>query len=439
MKTTVFSKSCIGELKSSRRREDDSSVDSTVRAIIERVRKDGDKALLELSEEIDKTRLQRLAVDKEESDAAERAVPDSLKKAMETAASNIRKFHEAQRPETVSVETMPGIRCISKPVPINSVGLYVPGGSAPLFSTVLMLAVPAKVAGCPEIFIFTPPDMSGRISPLILYAARLCGVDKVFKAGGAQAIAAMAFGTESIPKADKIFGPGNRYVMRAKQMLSTETAIDMPAGPSEVMVIADGSARPDFVAADLLSQAEHGADSQAVLVCLSAEFAREVEKEVYRQMEDLPRKGIASEVMKNSRFIICSSAEEAVQAANAYAAEHLIISTERPWEIASGITAAGSIFIGNYSPESAGDYASGTNHTLPTSGWAKSCSGVNTGSFMKRMTIQELTMDGLAGIGETIMEMAAGEGLEAHRRATEIRLSATKNYNRNAKPKDSGK
>lgn len=439
MKTTEFSKSCIGELKSSRRREDDSSVDSTVRAIIERVRKDGDKALLELSEEIDKTRLQRLAVDKEESDAAERAVSDSLKKAMETAASNIRKFHEAQRPATVSVETMPGIRCISKPVPINSVGLYVPGGSAPLFSTVLMLAVPAKVAGCPEIFICTPPDRSGRISPLILYAARLCGVDKVFKAGGAQAIAAMAFGTESIPKADKIFGPGNRYVMRAKQMLSTETAIDMPAGPSEVMVIADGSARPDFVAADLLSQAEHGADSQAVLVCLSAEFAREVEKEVYRQMEDLPRKGIASEVMKNSRFIICSSAEEAVQAANAYAAEHLIISTERPWEIASGITAAGSIFIGNYSPESAGDYASGTNHTLPTSGWAKSCSGVNTGSFMKRMTIQELTMDGLAGIGETIMEMAAGEGLEAHRRAAEIRLSATKDYSQNANPKDSGK
>lgn len=411
------------EKLTSRRRSDDSSVDATVSSIIGKVKDNGDKALISLSEEIDKVRPDSLEVSREEKEEAVRLVPASMKSALEKAADNIRKFHEAQLPSEISVETMPGVKCVSKPVPLDSIGLYIPGGSAPLFSTVLMLAIPAAVAGCRQVVLCTPPDRNGKVNPTVLYAAHLCGVGRIFKVGGAQAIAAMAFGTESIPRVDKIFGPGNRYVTRAKQMLSSTVAIDMPAGPSEVMVLADSSARPDFVASDLLSQAEHGADSQVMLVCTSEDFAARVREKVSEQLENLPRKDIAAKALEGSRIIVLGTSDDMTDFANLYAAEHLIISMENPWKAAERITAAGSIFIGNYSPESAGDYASGTNHTLPTSGWARSFSGVNTGSFMRRMTLQELTREGLDALGGTIMEMAAGEGLEAHRRAVEIRLS----------------
>lgn len=411
------------EKLTSRRRSDDSSVDATVSSIIGKVKDNGDKALISLSEEIDKVRPDSLEVSREEKEEAVRLVPASMKSALEKAADNIRKFHKAQLPSEIRVETMPGVKCVSKPVPLDSIGLYIPGGSAPLFSTVLMLAIPAAVAGCRQVVLCTPPDRNGKVNPTVLYAAHLCGVGRIFKVGGAQAIAAMAFGTESIPRVDKIFGPGNRYVTRAKQMLSSTVAIDMPAGPSEVMVLADSSARPDFVASDLLSQAEHGADSQVMLVCTSEDFAARVREKVSEQLENLPRKDIAAKALEGSRIIVLGSSDDMTDFANLYAAEHLIISMENPWKAAERITAAGSIFIGNYSPESAGDYASGTNHTLPTSGWARSFSGVNTGSFMRRMTLQELTREGLDALGGTIMEMAAGEGLEAHRRAVEIRLS----------------
>ena len=411
------------EKLTSRRRSDDSSVDATVSSIIGKVKDNGDKALISLSEEIDKVRPDSLEVSREEKEEAVRLVPASMKSALEKAADNIRKFHKAQLPSEIRVETMPGVKCVSKPVPLDSIGLYIPGGSAPLFSTVLMLAIPAVVAGCRQVVLCTPPDRNGKVNPTVLYAAHLCGVGRIFKVGGAQAIAAMAFGTESIPRVDKIFGPGNRYVTRAKQMLSSTVAIDMPAGPSEVMVLADSSARPDFVASDLLSQAEHGADSQVMLVCTSEDFAARVREKVSEQLENLPRKDIAAKALEGSRIIVLGSSDDMTDFANLYAAEHLIISMENPWKAAERITAAGSIFIGNYSPESAGDYASGTNHTLPTSGWARSFSGVNTGSFMRRMTLQELTREGLDALGGTIMEMAAGEGLEAHRRAVEIRLS----------------
>ena len=411
------------EKLTSRRRSDDSSVDATVSSIIGKVKDNGDKALISLSEEIDKVRPDSLEVSREEKEEAVRLVPASMKSALEKAADNIRKFHKAQLPSEIRVETMPGVKCVSRPVPLDSIGLYIPGGSAPLFSTVLMLAIPAAVAGCRQVVLCTPPDRNGKVNPTVLYAAHLCGVGRIFKVGGAQAIAAMAFGTESIPRVDKIFGPGNRYVTRAKQMLSSTVAIDMPAGPSEVMVLADSSARPDFVASDLLSQAEHGADSQVMLVCTSEDFAARVREKVSEQLENLPRKDIAAKALEGSRIIVLGSSDDMTDFANLYAAEHLIISMENPWKAAERITAAGSIFIGNYSPESAGDYASGTNHTLPTSGWARSFSGVNTGSFMRRMTLQELTREGLDALGGTIMEMAAGEGLEAHRRAVEIRLS----------------
>ena len=411
------------EKLTSRRRSDDSSVDATVSSIIGKVKDNGDKALISLSEEIDKVRPDSIEVSREEKEEAVRLVPASMKSALEKAADNIRKFHKAQLPSEISVETMPGVKCVSRPVPLDSIGLYIPGGSAPLFSTVLMLAIPAAVAGCRQVVLCTPPDRNGKVNPTVLYAAHLCGVGRIFKVGGAQAIAAMAFGTESIPRVDKIFGPGNRYVTRAKQMLSSTVAIDMPAGPSEVMVLADSSARPDFVASDLLSQAEHGADSQVMLVCTSEDFAARVREKVSEQLENLPRKDIAAKALEGSRIIVLGSSDDMTDFANLYAAEHLIISMENPWKAAEKITAAGSIFIGNYSPESAGDYASGTNHTLPTSGWARSFSGVNTGSFMRRMTLQELTREGLDALGGTIMEMAAGEGLEAHRRAVEIRLS----------------
>ena len=390
--------------------------------ILDRVRTEGDKAVIECEEKFDKVRLHSLAVTEDEFMEAEKAVSIELKAAIMLAYKNIHTFHAAQKFEGKKVATLPGVTCWQKAVPIEKVGLYVPGGTAPLFSTVLMLAIPAEAAGCRQTVLCTPPDRNGAVSPSILYAAHICGIRRIFKAGGAQAIAAMAYGTETIPRVDKIFGPGNRYVTRAKQMLSSEVAIDMPAGPSEVMVLADITARPEFIASDLLSQAEHGPDSQVMLVCTSAKTAGEVREETARQLEDLPRKDVAIKSLENSRIIVMDSLDDIIDFANSYAAEHLIISMDRPWDIASRITAAGSIFIGNYSPESAGDYASGTNHTLPTSGWARSYSGVNTESFFRRMTIQELTYDGLSALGGTIMEMASEEGLEAHRRAVDIRL-----------------
>ena len=406
-----------------RAEQDNSLIAERVEVIVERVAKEGDKALYELAEQIDGVKLESLAVSEQEFADAEQRVSEDVKVAIEVAVANIDAFHRAQLPSEVRVETQPGVVCVQRPVPISRVGLYIPGGTAPLFSTVLMLALPAKIAGCKEVVLCTPTDKQGRVAAEVLYAARRCGVTKVFKAGGAQAVAAMAYGTESVPKVYKIFGPGNRYVMLAKQLVAgRNTAIDMPAGPSEVMVMADKTADAAFVAADLLSQAEHGRDSQAMVVCDSVEFAEAVSAEVERQKATLSRADFVEESLKNSRAVVFDSREQMIDFANEYAAEHLIISMEDAWDVATEITAAGSIFIGNYSPESAGDYASGTNHTLPTSGWAHSCSGVNIDSFMRKMTIQELSRDGIESLAQTIVAMAEAEGLEAHANAVKVRI-----------------
>lgn len=402
---------------------DDAVIEARVAAIIDRVRADGDKALKELSAEIDKVDLSvGVEVTGEEIAAARAEVPEDLKQAVAQAYSNIYAFHAAQRFEPVEVETVPGVRCIQKAVPVQKVGLYIPGGSAPLFSTVLMLAVPAKVAGCAQVVLCTPCGKDGKVAPAVLYAASECGVDRIFKIGGAQAVAAMAYGTESVPAVDKIFGPGNRYVTKAKEIVSRKVAIDMPAGPSEVLVMADSSAVPAFVASDLLSQAEHGPDSQVILVCDSEDLADRVQMEVEDQLEKLPRKEVAVRALENSRAMVLPSLEDQIEFVNMYAAEHLIISLERPWDVAEKITAAGSVFIGNYTPESAGDYASGTNHTLPTSGWARSCSGVNLDSFVRKITYQEITEGGIRALGNTIVTMAKAEGLDAHANAAIIRM-----------------
>ncbi len=407
-----------------RAEQDNGVIADRVRSIVERVEREGDAALFDLAERIDGVRLASLAVSEEEFDEAGRSVSDSVKAAVEVAVANIEAFHRAQMPAEVRVETMPGVLCVQRPVPLRRVGIYIPGGTAPLFSTVLMLALPASIAGCSEIVMCTPCDREGRVAAEVLYAARRCGVGRVFKTGGAQAVAAMAFGTQSVPKVDKIFGPGNRYVTLAKQLVSgRNTSIDMPAGPSEVMVLADGSARPEFVAADLLSQAEHGRDSQAMVVCDSEELAAAVSAEVDRQASRLVRSEFVGESLSHSRAIVFADRADMIDFANAYAAEHLIISLHDAWGAADAITAAGSVFIGNYSPESAGDYASGTNHTLPTSGWAHSCSGVNIDSFMRKMTIQELTREGLEALAPTIGSMAEAEGLQAHAEAVRVRIS----------------
>ena len=406
-----------------RAEQDNSLIAERVEAIVERVAKEGDAALFALAEQIDGVRLDSLAVSEQEFLDAEAAVSDKVKAAIENAIRNIEAFHRAQLPSEVRVETQPGVVCVQRPVPISRVGLYIPGGTAPLFSTVLMLALPAKIAGCEDIILCTPTNKQGRVAAEVLYAARRCGVTKVFKAGGAQAVAAMAYGTESVPKVYKIFGPGNRYVTLAKQLVAgRNTSIDMPAGPSEVMVMADGSADAEFVAADMLSQAEHGKDSQAIVVCDSVAFAQQVAAAVEHQMAELSRADYVAESLKNSRAVVFDSREQMIAFANEYAAEHLIISMEDAWGVAAKITAAGSIFIGNYSPESAGDYASGTNHTLPTSGWAHSCSGVNIDSFMRKMTIQELSRDGIESLAQTIVAMAEAEGLEAHANAGKVRI-----------------
>ena len=394
-----------------------------VEAILQRVREQGDEALRQLSLEIDRRPLEQIEVSPEEILEAEVRVSPAVKRAVAAAEANIRAFHEAQRPREISVFTAPGVRCIQRPVPIEKVGLYIPGGTAPLFSTVLMLAVPASIAGCAEVVLCTPTGADGKVNPEVLYTAAYCGVRRIFKLGGAQAVAAMAYGTQSVPKVDKIFGPGNQYVTTAKQLLSAGTvAIDMPAGPSEVMVVADGSAPAAFAAADLLSQAEHGADSQVMLVTPDEATAAAVQAEVARQMEALPRAAYVQQALDKSRAVIFPDEQDRVDFANAYAPEHLILATKDPWGFAARITAAGSVFVGAWTPESAGDYASGTNHTLPTCGWARSFSGVNLDSFYRKMTLQELTREGLQGLADTIVTMAEAEGLQAHADAVKIRL-----------------
>ena len=397
----------------------------TVLEVLERVRTEGDKAVIEYEEKFDHVHLDSLTVSEEEFAEAEKAVSIELKAAIMLAFNNIKKFHEAQKFESKPVNTLPGVTCWQKAVAIEKVGLYVPGGTAPLFSTVLMLATPAQIAGCKEIVLCTPPNREGKIHPAILYAAKIAGVSRVFKAGGVQAIGAMAYGTSSVPKVYKIFGPGNQYVMAAKQEVSLhDVAIDMPAGPcpSEVAVLADETANPIFVASDLLSQAEHGVDSQSMLITTSATLIRAVTEEVERQLEELPRKEIAARSLEHSKLILIDNMELAVEMMNRYAPEHLIIETKNYHELAEKIVNAGSVFLGAYSPESAGDYASGTNHTLPTNGYAKAYSGVSLDSFIRKITFQEITKEGIATIGPAIEVMAANEYLDAHKNAVSVRL-----------------
>ena len=397
----------------------------TVCEVLERVKSEGDKAVLEYEERFDKVKLESLAVTEAEMKEAEENVPIELKVAILLAQRNIYTFHKKQKFESKKVETMEGVTCWQKAVGIEKVGLYIPGGTAPLFSTVLMLAVPARVAGCKEIVLCTPPNKEGKINPAILYAAQVSGVSKIFKAGGVQAIGAMAYGTESVPKVYKIFGPGNQYVMAAKQQVSLhEVAIDMPAGPSEVEVIADETANPAFVAADLLSQAEHGVDSQVVLITTSEKLMEEVEYEVQHQLSRLPRWEIAEKALANSKLILVKDMDEAIAMTNEYAPEHLIIETKDYMELAEKVVNAGSVFLGSLTPESAGDYASGTNHTLPTNGYAKAYSGVSLDSFIRKITFQEITREGIQNVGPAIEVMDANEQLDAHKNAVTIRLKS---------------
>ena len=401
------------------------SLFDTVRTVIGRVKAEGDRAVLDYEEQFDKVRLQTLAVSAAELDEAEALISPELKDAIRLAKANIETFHAAQRFEGRKVETQPGVTCWQKAVPIEKVGLYIPGGTAPLFSTVLMLAVPAKIAGCGEIVLCTPPGRDGKVHPAVLFAARVAGVDRIFKAGGIQAIAAMAYGTESVPRVYKIFGPGNQYVTAAKQLVSLrDVAIDMPAGPSEVEVLADATANPAFVAADLLSQAEHGVDSQAVLVTTSEALQQAVKAEVERQLALLPRKEIAARSLENSKLILVRDMDEALALTNAYAPEHLIVETADYLSVAARVVNAGSVFLGSLSPESAGDYASGTNHTLPTNGYARAYSGVSLDSFIRKITFQEITPEGIRRIGPAIETMAANEHLDAHKNAVTLRLAA---------------
>ena len=390
----------------------------TVRSVINRVKAEGDRAVLAYEEQFDKVQLASLAVSEEEWAEADSLIDEELKQ-------NIETFHAAQRFEGKKVTTSAGVTCWQKAVPIEKVGLYIPGGTAPLFSTVLMLAVPAKIAGCGEIVLCTPPGRDGKVHPAVLFAAKVAGVSRIFKAGGIQAIASMAYGTESVPRVYKIFGPGNQYVTAAKQLVSLrDVAIDMPAGPSEVEVLADETANPAFVAADLLSQAEHGVDSQAMLITTSESLQQAVKAEVERQLELLPRKEIASKSLANSKLIVVRSLDEAIELTNAYAPEHLIVETADYLSVAERVVNAGSVFLGHLSPESAGDYASGTNHTLPTNGYAKAYSGVSLDSFIRKITFQEIQPEGIRHIGPAIEVMAANERLDAHKNAITVRLKA---------------
>lgn len=395
----------------------------TVRTVLDEVCGEGDAAVKRYEEKFDKVVLSDLQVSEEEIKEARQLVPEDLKQAILTAKENIEKFHASQRFIGRKVETTVGVTCWQKAVAIEKVGLYIPGGTAPLFSTVLMLAVPAHIAGCKEIVLCTPPNKEGKVHPAILFAAETAGVGKIFKAGGIQAIAAMAYGTESVPKVYKIFGPGNQYVTAAKQLVSLkDVAIDMPAGPSEVEVIADETANPDFIAADFLSQAEHGVDSQAILVTANESIVPSVIRAIQLQLSELSRKDITEKALEHSRIIVLKNEQEVIDFTNLYAPEHLIIQTSNYVHIAEQVENAGSVFMGPYTPESAGDYASGTNHTLPTNGYAKAYSGVNLDSFIKKITFQEVTAEGIKNLGGTIQIMAGNEQLDAHRNAVTIRL-----------------
>ena len=401
---------------------DQLSLEKKVKKILSKVQAGGDKAVRKLTSDLDGVKLKKLLVKEEEIEQAAAQVAVELKQAIAIAIKNITAFHASQLHDEKAIETMPGVKCWRRSVAIEKAGLYIPGGTAPLFSTVLMLGIPAKLAGCREIILCTPPRKDGTVNPVVLYAARQAGITKIFRVGGAQAIAAMAYGTESIPAVNKIFGPGNQYVTCAKQMVQSEgIAIDMPAGPSEVCVLADETAQPSFVAADLLSQAEHGRDSQVLLVSTSLQLINDVKQEIDQQLTTLPRKEMARLALENSKAILVKDMDEGIDLVNEYAAEHLIIASTADEDLASRVINAGSVFLGNYSPESAGDYASGTNHTLPTNGFARSHSGVSIDSFVKKITYQKLTPGGLSNISNTIQTMAMAEGLEAHARAVSIR------------------
>ena len=403
---------------------DVSSLSATVNTVLHDVKTRGDEAVKEYEEKFDHARLTDLAVSQDEMDEAERLVSADLKAALILAHANIERFHAAQDFQSIKVETAPGVTCWQKSVPIEKVGLYIPGGTAPLFSTVLMLATPAKLAGCEEIVLCTPPNKEGKVHPAILVAARIAGVSKIFKAGGVQAIGAMAYGTQSVPKVYKIFGPGNQYVMAAKQQVSLhDVAIDMPAGPSEVCVIADAHADAKLAAADLLSQAEHGVDSQVLLICTDERKMEEIRKQVERQLEALPRRDIAAQSLANSRLVLVNDTREAMALSNAYAPEHLILATDDYEQLAELVINAGSVFLGKYACESAGDYASGTNHTLPTHGYATAYSGVNLDSYHRKVTFQHLSREGVESIGKAVVTMAENEQLEAHANAMRLRMS----------------
>lgn len=403
---------------------DVSSLSATVNTVLQDVKTRGDEAVKEYEEKFDHARLTDLAVSQDEMDEAERLVSADLKEALILAHANIERFHAAQDFQSIKVETAPGVTCWQKSVPIEKVGLYIPGGTAPLFSTVLMLATPAKLAGCEEIVLCTPPNKEGKVHPAILVAARIAGVSKIFKAGGVQAIGAMAYGTQSVPKVYKIFGPGNQYVMAAKQQVSLhDVAIDMPAGPSEVCVIADAHADAKLAAADLLSQAEHGIDSQVLLICTEERKMEEIREQVERQLEALPRRDIAAQSLANSCLVLVNDTREAMALSNAYAPEHLILATDDYEQLAELVINAGSVFLGKYACESAGDYASGTNHTLPTHGYATAYSGVNLDSYHRKVTFQHLSRKGVESIGKAVVTMAENEQLEAHANAMRLRMS----------------
>lgn len=398
-------------------------LDPVIRRILGEVRSRGDQALIDLTLEFDAVSITSLPVTVNEKERAGASLNEDLKSAMRLAASNIETFHASQRQETRIIETMPGVKCWRQAVPIDKIGIYIPGGSAPLFSTVLMLGIPARLAGCREVILCTPPDKQGQVNPAILYAAELAGISKIFRVGGAQAIAAMAYGTASIPSVYKIFGPGNQFVTRAKQIVSEEgIAIDMPAGPSEVLVLADATADPVFIASDLLSQAEHGSDSQVMLVAMNDVDVAAIQAEVERQLKELPRRDVAARALENSHAVVFDALDTALQFANTYAPEHLIINTANASSLAGRVTNAGSVFLGPWSPESAGDYASGTNHTLPTNGYARAFAGVSLDSFVKYITFQEITTEGLKAIGPIVERMAEAESLQGHKAAITKRL-----------------
>ena len=422
MKTILYPKREEWEEIVERPHLDVSQLTATVRSVLDDIKARGDEAVKEYEQKFDRVQLDTLAVSQAEMDEAETLVNAELKAAIQLAHDNIRTFHESEKFVGQKVNTQPGVTCWQKSVAIDKVGLYIPGGTAPLFSTVLMLATPAKIAGCREIVLCTPPNREGKVNPAILVAARIAGVSHIFKAGGVQAIGAMAYGTESVPKVYKIFGPGNQYVMAAKQEVSLhDVAIDMPAGPSEVCVIADANANASFIAADLLSQAEHGTDSQAILITTSESTLEKVKDEVQRQLDLLPRKEIAAKALDNSKLVVVADDDEAMALANAYAPEHLIIQTDNYDALAEKVINAGSVFLGKYACESAGDYASGTNHTLPTHGYAVAYNGVNLDSYCRKITFQHLTEEGVSHIGKAVETMAAAEGLDAHRNAMAIR------------------